>query len=343
MLGTLRFLLALAVAFSHMGLTPNFHFGAAAVAVFYLIAGYVMSHSFQVNFGGALGSIWRFYADRFFRIYPLYAVSLLMLLAFVAITHYGKLYLDPLSVFVNITVLGGNTYPTLINPPTWSLGTEAQFYLLFPFIFCFPRLRYPVLITSYLVFTLASFEVINPVTWGYKALPGTLWLFVLGSVLYDMHGDSYPKARRVVIGATTTTVLHLAILSLFNAHIDRPYALESLCGMLLGCGAILTFADSRPRFRQLDNWLGRLSYPLFLSHACVLYFFDHLRIIGLFAPALRGAMPLMTMVSLLVSVPLAALDERFQRFRKRRQHRPTAAPAGSLATADLPEPALARG
>ena len=57
MLGTLRFVLAMAVAFSHMGLTPNFHFGAMAVVIFFMIAGYVMTHSFRINFGNSLANI----------------------------------------------------------------------------------------------------------------------------------------------------------------------------------------------------------------------------------------------------------------------------------------------
>lgn len=43
--GTLRFFLAIFVAISHMQLIQGFNIGVASVVVFYLLSGYVMTHS----------------------------------------------------------------------------------------------------------------------------------------------------------------------------------------------------------------------------------------------------------------------------------------------------------
>lgn len=321
MLGSLRFILALAVAFSHMGLTPNFHFGAMAVVIFYMIAGYVMTHSFRTNFDGVLSKSGSFYIDRFFRIYPLYFVSLILIVVFVMASGYGKLYLDPLSVFINLSVIPLNWYQNIVNPPSWSLGAEVQFYLLLPFLVCFSRLKYLMMLLSYTIFVVASFEVIPPVQWAYKYLPGTLCIFIFGSVIYDTQTDTSNKARYVVLASLVVVVFHLAFLSTFKRHIDQPFAFESLLGIVTGATFIVVLADSKPRHRNIDDWLGRLSYPLFLSHVLVLYFFDHLRIIGAFSPSLRGAVALQIILSIVVSVPLAFLDDRCQKFRKMLQLR----------------------
>ncbi|MFP5391397.1 MAG: acyltransferase family protein [Gammaproteobacteria bacterium] len=322
MLGCLRFFLALAVAFSHMGLTPDFHFGAMAVVTFFMIAGYVMTHSFQANFGASLGNLRAFYTDRLVRLYPLYALSLVLILAFTLGAPYGKMYLDPKSILVNLTIVWGNVHPTLINPPAWSLATEMQFYLLLPFLVCFPRVKLLLLPLSYLVFLLASWEGIPAIEWGYKYLPGTLCMFILGSVIYDMRSDPTGRARRIVITGVAL-VLVQALLLANSKHIDHPYIFETLAGILLGVVGLLTLADSQPRYRALDDWLGKLSYPLFLSHPCVLYFFDHLRIQGAYTPSPRGAVAVQLIAAVALSVPLALLDDRVQRLRKRLQRRQT--------------------
>lgn len=335
MLGSLRFILALAVAFSHMGLTPDFHFGAAALVVFYMIAGYVMTHSFTANFGADPRAIGSFYVDRLFRIYPLYALSLAMVVLLVMATGYGKLYLDPASLFVNATLLSANTYPTLINPPTWSLATEAQFYLLLPLLLLVPRLQLLLLPLSYAVFLAASFGTIPPVEWAYKYLPGTLWIFLTGSLIYRQQRGDTGVPRRLNAGLALVLVLHLVVLAGSRADVDQPYAFESLCGVLFGIGCLLLCGRARTDNRALDDWLGKLSYPLFLSHVCVLYLFDHLRVIGVLDPGPRGATALQMLVAVALSLPLALLDDRIQLARKRFQQRhvKTTAPARAAANA----------
>jgi peptidoglycan/LPS O-acetylase OafA/YrhL len=321
MLGTLRFMLAVAVAFSHMGLTPNFHFGVAAVMVFYLIAGYVMSYSFQVNFENNLRNIPSFYVDRFFRIYPLYILSLIAIVALVMLTGYGKLYLDPRSIFVNLTVFELNSHPTILNPPAWSLGTEAQFYLMLPFLVRFRKLKYALLLASYAVFVVASLQLIDAVSWGYKLLPGTLFLFIAGSIIFDIRSDTTGFSVAAVVAMAVVGTAHLALLALSPARIDQPYSFEVLTGLIFGGLCVLVLGESRPAYRALDDRLGKLSYPVFLSHVCVLYFFDHLRAKGILVPSPRGAVALQLIASVALSVPFMLFDDYFQRLRKRIQVR----------------------
>jgi peptidoglycan/LPS O-acetylase OafA/YrhL len=327
MLGTLRFFLALAVAFSHMGLTPDFHFGAMSVIVFYTIAGYVMSHSFRHNFLGSLSNVRGFYLDRLFRIYPLYIVSLVLIFLFVALTGYGKLYLDTKSMAVNVTLFMLNAYPTIMNPASWSLGTEVQFYVLLPFLVCFPWLKYCLLPLSYGIFVAASFGFIPPLEWGYKLLPGTLFFFITGLILHDAHATGERAARVSLSMIFTIAVLHLATLAFFPKAANQPYAFEELSGLILGGTLILVLAQSKPSNRKLDDLFGRLSYPLFLSHVCVLYGFDFLKSAGRFDPGLRGAVALQLIGAVCLAYPLMLIDDRFQKMRKRLQRRSVREPA----------------
>ncbi len=321
MLGGLRFVLAMAVVFSHTGLTPDFHFGSMAVVVFFMIAGYVMTYSFRVNFSNDMSNILRFYRDRFFRIYPLYALSLVIIAGFCVSVGYGKLYLDPWSMFANLTIFPLNIHSNILNPPAWSLGSEVQFYTLLPFLVRFPKFKYLLLPFSYAIFALATFEKINPLRWGYKLLPGTLFVFILGSIICDMRTDVTRRSRNIVGLVVGVVTVHLAALSFFDKPISQPYAFESLIGLIVGTGCLLVLGEAKLKDRRLDNLLGKMSYPIFLSHVAVLYFFDYLHERGYLLLTSRGLVAVELTVSIVASVPLMLLDDRFQIHRKRVQVR----------------------
>src|SRR5438128_2715548 len=72
----LRLVLALMVVFGHFHILAGahappwpFNYAAAAVDCFFVVSGYLVSHSFDRD-----SDFQRFYLRRFFRIYPLYIV-----------------------------------------------------------------------------------------------------------------------------------------------------------------------------------------------------------------------------------------------------------------------------
>src|SRR6185312_5398791 len=93
-MGMLRTLYAISVVFAHSDWHDHFVFvgGRNAVELFYIISGFLISYI--LNHNPAYKNTGRFYASRFFRIFPLYyAVAGLTLLAVVAAgTHFFRLY-----------------------------------------------------------------------------------------------------------------------------------------------------------------------------------------------------------------------------------------------------------
>jgi peptidoglycan/LPS O-acetylase OafA/YrhL len=229
-------------------------------------------------------------------------------------------------------------YPTIMNPPTWSLASEVQFYLMLPFLVRFRWLKYALLPLSYAVFVAASFGFLQTVTWGYKLLPGTLFLFILGSALYEMQTDKSVRSRAIIIGMAAIGAVHLVALSVVaqGKYMSAFYSLEVLVGMLAGMLCLYTLGAAKPAHRGLDNWLGKLSYPIFLTHIVVLYGFDHLRVQGLLAPPLRGAVALQLVASVVIALPLVYFDDFFQRVRKRLQGWRWRNPAVPVAPAEAP-------
>ena len=123
----------------HTGATfrwPPFAFyGNNGVHLFFVLSGYLIFQPYLRSMSGTrpFPSIGRFYARRFLRIYPPYAVSLI---AFIALRYATRtnvpsahnILLHALMSFNYITHI--NFFS--INPVFWSLAIEAQFYLILP-------------------------------------------------------------------------------------------------------------------------------------------------------------------------------------------------------------------
>jgi len=278
MLGTYRLCLAMLVALSHigvgvMGLNP----GVVAVVGFYLVSGYVMTGLFRAHYARA-DKITGFYRDRVLRLYPHYLVIAIITLVWFALSGARADYLrttptlrnlleNALVVPLNFFMFNHSDHFTLI-PPAWSLGAEVQFYIVFPLVLL-AGLRFPVLIASSVVYVAASMGSINSDWYGYRLLPGVLWMFLLGSWLFDIHQRTDRRSR----GMAACLIVSMAVVALafvleLHGTLKLPYNRETLIGLVAGILVVNTVAY-RPR-RPLDDMLGNLSYGVFLSHFLVM-------------------------------------------------------------------------
>lgn len=279
MLGTLRLLLAMAVAASHAdwrvdGLNP----GVMAVIGFYLISGYVMAGLIRRHYSHSAAAP-AFYLDRTFRLLPqylLYSVLTLTWHIYSQADNYflsrspspGDLLNNALIVPLNYYMFNGSDRYTLI-PPAWSLGAEVQFYLLAPFVLIWPRRMLAVGLLSLGVYVSALAGVINSDWFGYRLLPGVLLFFLLGALLQHHHQHHQHSRVRVM----TVLVAALCVLALWfldrNGTLRQPYNFETLLGLLLGI-TLLSALAKRPRAR-LDDFAGDLSYGVFLNHFLIMW------------------------------------------------------------------------
>ncbi|OWW21692.1 acyltransferase family protein [Noviherbaspirillum denitrificans] len=277
MLGTLRLVLALLVAYSHAGgAIAGFNPGVVAVVCFYLISGYVMTGLLRDHYPDAR-RIPLFYVDRALRLFPQYlTVAGLTLVWFVTIGRYtaflqhapawpdlvNNLVVVPLNYFM----YNGTDKFTLI-PPAWSLGAEIQFYLLIPVLLLF-RLRMLAFLTGLAVFGAAAWGYLHTDTFGYRLLPGVLLFFLLGSVLYDARQSN----RGVAIAAAgmLAAVAFGFVLSQ-SGHLMSPYNPETLFGLAVGL-PLVHFLGKLPQ-QTWDNRLGDLSYGVFLNHFLIQWAF----------------------------------------------------------------------
>ena len=118
--------------------------GWLGVDLFFALSGFLITGILLDTMEGA-DFYSRFYARRFFRIFPLYYATLLVIFGFLKFWHQGT-YLSqlqtnwgsPIWFFVYLANQVRPRNPNFASfaplAPTWSLQIEEQFYLLFPFV-----------------------------------------------------------------------------------------------------------------------------------------------------------------------------------------------------------------
>jgi len=139
-----RFIAALSVVFFHYGQTvfpANIHFlfenltaGPIAVGYFYVLSGFIMAIAYYQTDKNKQHGInkKKYWVARFARIYPVYLLALLLIVA-AKFKTLGEQW-ETLPLHLLLLQSWFPSYPITLNTPGWSLSVEAFFYLLFPFL-----------------------------------------------------------------------------------------------------------------------------------------------------------------------------------------------------------------
>jgi len=283
MFGTIRFISSILVAISHL----NFFFwgyneGVFAVILFYILAGYIMTYFMSNIFTFSLKGLKSFYLDRFLRIYPLYLVVLIISIIFLIISPIqyvpltfkvvaANLLLIPLNYFMQIPTNITPKTSILIIPPTWSLGAEIQYYIFAPFLIHFKKLRLLIYISSIIFFTIASFAYVDTDTFGYRLLPGILFIFILGTYIYE----SKQQLKFPIRVLQLTWLYFFALIIILNQydHLHAPYNVEVITAILFGIPIIKVLGNIKTRYK-IDDELGNLTYGIFLLHYLFIWIFQ---------------------------------------------------------------------
>jgi peptidoglycan/LPS O-acetylase OafA/YrhL len=318
MFGTLRYLLATLVVLSHNNITLyGKNIGVMAVVVFYLLSGYMMTGLIRRRYD-RLSAIAGFYADRFLRIYPQYALFLALTFALTQLLAIHNNYLHPFfpspwEILANIGVIPLNyfmfnhTDGYMLMPQAWSLGAELQFYLLFPFILLLHRhLRVWLASLSVGIFSCAMFGWLHTDWYGYRLLPGVLFIFLTGSLIYD-------RQRYAIIGLWLA-VLGIAIGCYVQGVPYRAFNVEVMVGFLLGVAVVLVLRHGSQR--RWDDYLGHLSYGVFLCHFLVIWVIQTMaHLTGQFSQLVV----VVVVASLLGSAGYHAVESPVLQWRKKRR------------------------
>ena len=303
----LRLGLALMVVLGHfkafVGLfSPDwpFSYSATAVECFFVVSGFLVTHSFDRD-----PDLGRFFIRRVCRIYPLYFVVIVVQSLVLASLAPGGVegnlaatarYLAANAVFANFAdhdiggVMSGLVDPSL-NASLWTLKIEFGFYLILPFLWKAIQ-RWGLVVVAVLFVASVAFQLgMNAADQPLlaKQLPGQLHYFLLGILGYK-YQHRFKFDRRLGLVAAILSGVAMTLLMHLRIPVIYPLTVAAF---------VMFVAFSTPRVRlTLD-----ISYGVYLLHAPIIQLS---LLFGLYRPGWDGVA--LTVGTVLL---LAAVAERF--------------------------------
>ena len=279
----LRALAALLVTIFHARLVPG---GFIGVDIFYVISGFLITGLIlrEIEDTGRL-NLKEFYQRRIKRLLPT-SVFVLFVTAIVALfvlpsTARAALGRD---LFAAATYLSNylfawwqNDYQNLDATPSpfihyWSLAVEEQFYVIWPIFLVFLA-RYGkraifsgILITTILSLMLSIYQTQTSPIWAFYSLPTRAWELGFGALLLFIPKTLWKNRALPWLGSIGIAISTFQ----FNENTAFPgyNALLPVLATVILIGSI----PSWPRFfndvsnNRISQWLGAISYPLYLWH-----------------------------------------------------------------------------
>lgn len=309
----LRTLAVLGVIIYH--LLPNVLMGGyLGVPLFLLVSGYFVTYQFsrQLKYGGHI-NLGHFYLKRFRRLYPTLIAMLILTTAYITLFARELLHNIRAVIVTNLTwiynwweISHGQSYFDQfgsVSPFThlWTLGVEAQFYLLWPLIITllfavFKKLQ-NVRRVVFILAVLSAIEMallydpanINRVYYGtdtraFSLLLGS-WLG-LAWPLNRLRPNLQVSSRRLlnIIGIIATV---LTIVSFFSLNGQSTFTyrggmfLYSFIGMILMATIIHPGAGMNKWFTNpVFHWVGQRSYGIYVYQYPVMVFYERLINVG---------------------------------------------------------------
>ena len=241
-----------------------------AVFIFYMVSGFLISYALEKKYKN---KTLRFYGARIKRLYPLY---LCLAAVTIFITKINLSYFDLKNLWpFGLGLLGGDWvlvfknypkdfwshYPPQLNP-AWSLSVEAAFYLIAPFLLRAKKACLLVFIFSVLARWLCL--RFDAGLLYYHWFPASLCFFLAGHYSWELF-----KKRKLNDGfyyCLIPTFFVLTWLGVPKTPFDNLYFYGYLTCIFLGLPVLF----EKTKGSGWINFLGNLSYPMYLSHIMVL-------------------------------------------------------------------------
>lgn len=250
-----------------------FQAGWSGVDYFFVLSGFIMVYVHRSAIGKP-DQLKSFLVKRTVRIYPIYWIITLIVLAFFLVVpgFANNKDLSIQHILASLFLLPQNDKPIL--DVGWTLIYELFFYLLFSIAIWFkPKYSVPIL-SSWLFVTMLHY--LKVVDFGGEAFLlnlvfGNMNLeFVLGCLagyVVIKFGTKISKNRWILFGAANLGYVALLILTAVNKlEIDRMSTFGVLAALLIVGSASIDLNDS-PKVPKILTYLGDASYSIFLIHS----------------------------------------------------------------------------
>lgn len=302
--------------------------GFVGVDVFFVISGYLITLILITDFQSGRFSLSTFYRGRARRLVPALFVMILLSVPLAWLAFPASAMRDFSQSVVAASIFGSNVLfwresgyfdtNSSLKPllHTWSLGVEAQFYLIFPILLLLTwRVLRNRITLGIFALTLASLIVAE---WAVQVAPGAsfyllparFWELGLGSLTALVALRSSPRSDRSLLGEFAGW-LGFAMVAFAMLSFDQFTPFPGISALIptIGTCLVITYAHANSSLGKLLRArvmvsLGLISYSLYLYHFPIFSFSKW------FLPQ-GGAGALVTLLMLCVSVFLAFLSWKY--------------------------------
>ncbi len=311
--------------------------GARGVQLFYLASAFTLFLSFKNRCDKEKFPVRNFFIRRLFRIAPLYYLGIVYYIFQDGLGSRYWLGSEPhitvLNIISNFTFLHAFN-PFWINslvPGGWSIGVEMTFYAIFPLLF----LKIKSLNQAFIFFIISillrlllqlEFEkfplIMDSRLWNeylFLYFPSQMPVFALGIILYFIIIEN--ETSKAVSGKL---IILMCGLMLVQLTLNTPYFFPH--HILFGIGFLgLGIALSKFRFmlfvNPVINYIGRISFSMYLVHFAVLHWLAYYHFIDFFE---NGTVNYLTRLGLVFGLTVLlsgllyrAIEIPFQRMGKK--------------------------
>jgi len=251
--------------------------GYLAVTTFFVLSGFVLARSYaRTQWTGK--SLVRYGVGRLARVYPVYVLSLLVVMPFILADQTpGK---TPLVAVHGLLLQGWLGHlPVSWNTPAWSLSCEMFFYLSFPLATAFLQnagwaktltIAAVACCLTRVLWAMGVPDQIKPLIHFSDFLMG-----IAASCAYDLLTATprRPRGAWLYVPGGLLGALLIAYPQFLPPHIDLNTALRPLNALLLIGFAFGGGAAARALSSRAAVYLGKASYAMYILHVPLLWWY----------------------------------------------------------------------
>lgn len=310
-LNTIRAIAALMVVVAHIerkmylfGFNVNVslvRLGSVGVTLFFTLSGFLITYLLLLEKEKFQNiNIKHFYFRRFLRIWPLYYLVLIFI--YIAIPYLLPDYyaseqerFSLKSVLLNVVFLTNVTmalkYTPLIINPIWSIGIEEQFYLFWPWvvkaknilkfilaiILVIPLLKVMFLFgANYAGIFNILYEILSQTRFDSMAIGGFFGILAFNnkivikgfSITKDIFKPKFLQFTFYILALGFLIIPHNKsfLFNLYNYHI-LPFLFSAILINIIDLQSSIINIENK-----ITNYIGKISYSLYLLHLIVFYF-----------------------------------------------------------------------
>ncbi|MES2732453.1 MAG: acyltransferase [Bacteroidota bacterium] len=314
--------------------------GLYFVDFFFVLSGFIINHTYAHLSSGT--EQWEFMKNRFFRLYPLHFIILIVCLGMELVKYvlydYG-IFKSPVFAINNFTsfitnvlfVQSFNITSLSWNYPSWSISAEMVAYVVFCLsIVYIKQLRVSLRVIIFMALSMGSLLIINWLfgTYSIKITASfgmfrCMFGFFIGCIVYELYRVLSRHLKTISLDTFTVFEIAALLVSLLST-MYLPARVNFLLPLAYAI-TILCFAFEKGKLSQWLSYkffitMGKYSYSIYMVHAVIAIVFEiTIKVLKIESPVLLS---MLLIVYLVTVFQIAALTHKYIEVKLRQKLQP---------------------